>query len=205
MQRLLGDPCALAALVQAASSTYEAPERACGGGAGNPRARGLPGASPAEPPAPEAAHARVPAGDAAAAPVSACRQQSECRAELDDGEDAAEWGAQTGGRRSRRRAPLRARGRQRDGAPAVAACRAMLESYLLQARAPESAASEVQQPTRDRTQQNLCRIQPKSCCFVGVSIPYISPAVGPGPELTGMWQAAASSVVRSPGQDRLAS
>jgi len=145
MQRLLSDPCALAALVQAAGSTHETSEPARDAGTADACARGPPGASPAEPPAPEAARAGAPASGAAAAPGSACRQQSACRAELDAGEEAAEWGAQTGGRRARRRAPPRARGRQRDAAPAVAACAAMLESYLLQARTPECATSDMKQ------------------------------------------------------------
>jgi len=96
MQRLLSDPCALAALVQAAGSTHETSEPARDAGTADACARGPPGASPAEPPAPEAARAGAPASGAAAAPGSACRQQSACRAELDAGEEAAEWGAQTG-------------------------------------------------------------------------------------------------------------
>lgn len=47
-------------------------------------------------------------------------------------------GAAGGGRRTRRRARayLRASQRQRDTSPAAAACRSMLESYLLQVRFP---------------------------------------------------------------------
>lgn len=117
LQCLLDDPSALEALCLTLQAAHKGP-----------------GAPPmASAPAPALA-----SGCSSQAPGSACTGKGSSAPEA-----PAEWAAVGGGRRARRkaRAHLRASGRQRDSSPAAAACRAMLESYLLQVRLLQLQAS----------------------------------------------------------------